>query len=350
MEFHPQVHRGLAKKDGLTPDNFQWEQWPISNLTMGHPVGYKSDIALICKCDMPGDIPQPNQYDENDQKLPDPVGIAFSRVKFQLYTEDGDKLAEGVGGLHEGESQCGFSGRELDKLWKLLKHRAIPLYVRLVAFPLFMYLKEDGSMMAAYANANQGYFSGKEIESKHLFKLKMNQDGDLLINNEPPPEQKEPEPNEEDIRSREEGDRIMREEREAQERMEREEKERVERENREHNERMEREKREQEEEQRKARDEADERRKREDAEHQRMKEEAARERERLGIKPPSGDIWEKLTNPPNDDGIYGALLNLWTGQYDPDEDGYRERLKEIRKNAQYKDAVDEVCRRLGWTI
>ena len=43
-------------------------------------------------------------------------------------------------------------------------------------------------------------------------------------------------------------------------------------------------------------------------------------------------------------------MNLWTAQYAPDDvDGYRARLKALRGEG-FADAVDEVCRRLGWTL
>ena len=43
-------------------------------------------------------------------------------------------------------------------------------------------------------------------------------------------------------------------------------------------------------------------------------------------------------------------MNLWSGQYDPDQDGFKARLVEIRQMDGMESAVDEVCRRLGWTL
>ena len=70
---------------------------------------------------------------------------------------------------------------------------------------------------------------------------------------------------------------------------------------------------------------------------------------RLGIKGP-GDITKALYGSTVETSEYLSLVNLWTAQYAPhDVDSYRARLKALRGEG-FADAVDEVCRCLGWTL
>ena len=255
------VHKN-AEKDGLSPSDFRFDQWPVSNARISHPLwNLPDDIALSYHCEVPADTPYPNQYDDNGQKIPDPLGMALAWVKLKLEdASTGDKLHEKVSTFHiNGKLVAYLSGAPL--LWKRLTPGGPGVEVRLRAYPLFFYLDKPGSARLDYATSADGYFKGEEIVSA-VYNIALDSEGAVLLNGEPAPSPPEFGPTEEEIREREESDRIMREEREAHERQEREIRERAARENREHNERMEREKREQEESNRKALKEAEAERKR----------------------------------------------------------------------------------------
>ena len=77
-----------------------------------------------------------------------------------------------------------------------------------------------------------------------------------------------------------------------------------------------------------------------------MEREAAEERKRLGIK--DDTIMDKLMSSNNEDGVYLALVNLWSAQYAPyDIDGYKNRLADIAKDEKFADAVNEILNRLN---
>ena len=58
-----------------------------------------------------------------------------------------------------------------------------------------------------------------------------------------------------------------------------------------------------------------------------------------------------LDDPPSEDGTYLAFVNAWNGMFAPDDvDGFRAFLTDKRQDSRFTGAVDEVCRRLGWTL
>ena len=109
-------------------------KWPVSNVTLAFPVGMPSDVALLGLCEMPKDVPVANQYDDAGNKLPDPVGICLSSVKFQIYTAGGEKLAEEAALPHEGKVRCVFGGKDLPAMWEHIRADG-DVRVRLVAWP-----------------------------------------------------------------------------------------------------------------------------------------------------------------------------------------------------------------------
>lgn len=361
MDWNDQVDKNAAMQDGRVPEDFQWDQWPVSNLILRHPISNKSDVSMICLCDMPIDTPQPNQYvlvepgtgdfgkDREYNKVPDPIGMALSWVEYRLYDADsGYEIAEGVGGLHDGQSRCGFSPGDLTSLWDRLVPGGGGVRVCVAALPSFMFLSEQGAGMLSYSNRSNGYFVGEEIGSP-VYVVSLDEHGDLLIDGYAREVSGDPLPTPDEIAEREWSDRVMREGREEYERGERKIREDVARENREHNERIERERREEAEIRRREREEADRRIERQRKERQAEDERAAAERKRLGISD-GGAVSKKLDDPPSEDRTYLALVNLWHGQYDPDESGFRDRLIDLRQDSSLTAAVDEIFRRLGWVL
>ena len=195
---------------------------------------------------------------------------------------------------------------------------------------------------------DRGHWPGQEVQSTR-YRLSRNEAGELLIDGVAAPKPTDPGPTPEEQAAIDASDRQMREERDAHARREQEIKDRAARENAEHNARMDREREAQEAEQRRQREEADARASREREENDRLDREAAAERAKLGIKGP-GDITEALYGSTVETGEYLSLVNLWTAQYAPDDvDGYRARLKALHGEG-FADAVDEVCRCLGWQL
>ena len=333
------------------------KQWPVSNVTLGHFPKTRSEVVLQALCDMPADTPTVNRYERDERypsseergwrKLPDPRGPALLMTMFELWAPyHEEKLAQTVGGLHEGKSRGGFSRDDLVPLWRLLDSNDV-VTVRIIAWPRFANIVRDGE--ADLFGPDRGHWPGKKVLSSR-YRLSRDEDGQLLIDGVAAPKPTDPGPTPEEQAAIDASDRQMAAEREAHERREQEIKDRAARENREHNERMEQERAERAEEQRRAQEEADARVAAERAENERLDREAAKERERLGIRGPD-DIMKALSDPPSEDGLYLALVNLWSAQYAPDDtDGFKARLADIRRQGQFAPAVDEVCRRLGWSL
>ena len=333
-------------------------KWPVSNVTLGHFPKTRSDVVLLALCDMPADTPTVNRYERDERhpsseergwrKLPDPRGPALLMVMFQLWAiyHGPRKVAETVGGLHEGKSMGGFSQRDLAPLWNLLDENDV-VTVRIDAWPRFANIVKYGE--AELFGPDRGHWPGEKVQSSR-YRLSLSENGELLIDGVAAPKPTDPGPTAEELAAIDASDRQMREEREAHERREREIRERAARENRENDERIARERREREEEQRQSRVREDARIAREAKEREEEDRRAAAERERLGIKEP-GAITDALYASSVETGEYLALVNLWTSTYDPhDIDGYKARIKEIAaSDPRFTDAVDEVRRCLGWT-
>ena len=191
-EWPPHVHRESAEQDGLTPDDFRFDQWPVSNVHLRHidvtqGEYFPDEIALVYRCDLPPDTPQCNQYDGNDNPLPDPVGMCISSVRFELLDyETGDKLDIDSRASHVDGAVMGLLGPG-GEIWNRLTPGA-SLRVQLTAFVKFFYLNEDGAAMLAYSaiSGNRGYFHSEQARST-TYILSMTENGTILIDGEAPP-------------------------------------------------------------------------------------------------------------------------------------------------------------------
>lgn len=344
MEWPEQVHQGMARRDGLTPKDFHYDRWPVFNVHLTHSVPGDPNFVTYYMAEFPAPPPQANQYvevepgtgehgkDREYDKLADPVGLALSRCVFELRAEeDGEVLHRDARAHTDGKVQGGDAGSGGSRaLWDRL---AAPpgqdgpvVEVRLVAFPMFMWLAEDGGMQGQYAVGHRGYFKGQEVRSP-VYRMQCRYDGTFLLDGEPRPEPAPPEPSEADIASREYGDRLMAAEKAERERLKREEEARLERE----------------------RIELEERYAREDAERekQRREEEARAEAER---KRNERYVQRNTVDPPKR-AILQNILDVhfsWIGSTDED------RIKVLRKyngvGGEWAEAAQLIANANGWTL
>ena len=175
MDWHPQVHREHAEADGRKPEDFQFEQWPVSNVRLEN--SDSRHYPFYFRCDMPKDTPVSNQYDDAGNKIPDPVGMCLQSVDFRLHDADtGARLAENVSLLTDGEAVS--KPRDRQPLWSVLTP-GTSIRVKLTAFPDFYFLNEQGGMVG-YANTSDGQFKGEEVESP-VYTLSMDHDGNVRV-------------------------------------------------------------------------------------------------------------------------------------------------------------------------
>ena len=182
-KWHPQVHKAEAMRDGLKPEDFRFEQWPVSNVRLRNikPGEYfPKDIALIYRCDMPATTPHANQYSEDGQKIPDPTGMALSWVKFELRDAETHFVLDKDLRDHADGKVTGMLGGRC-QLWKRLLPGGDAVRVRLHSVPMFYFLKDDGAAMLAYSNRSDGYFAGQE-ESSPEYSLIMDYNGEISLN------------------------------------------------------------------------------------------------------------------------------------------------------------------------
>ena len=227
-EWPADVRIGPAKADGLSPDDFTRDQWPVSNVRMALP-GYElpREICLCYQCDVPPDTPQVNVYDKDGNKVPDPVGMALSNIKFTLCEYENFKgtALDIAGSDHiDGFAQAFLPTKSDDLLWKKLTPGKT-IKVVLVATPVFFYVDGKGGGRLDYAATPDGYFRGKSVLSDP-FNLTLTMEGVLLLNGEERPKA----PGFRDEESFAEYDRLVAEEKAEHERKERQMRERLARE------------------------------------------------------------------------------------------------------------------------
>ena len=225
-EWPADVRRGTAEADGLTPADFRRDQWPVSNVRMALP-GYElpREICICYQCDVPPDTPQVNVYDKDGNKVPDPVGMALSNIKFTLREAGKQTELDIAGSDHiNGFAQAFLPTKSDDLLWKKLTPGKT-IQVILVATPVFFYVDGNGGGRLDYAVTPDGYLRGKSVSSG-IFNLTLTTEGILLLNGEERP--KAPEFRDEE--SFTEYDRIVAEEKAEHERKERQMRERLARE------------------------------------------------------------------------------------------------------------------------
>lgn len=215
--WHPQIHRRTAEKNGRTPADFTWLNYPISDVRLALPPRNVAQM-LLYSAKLPVETPQVNQYFKAEAREPGkeykPVqfgsetwwalqvsGTALSRVKFLLIDAvDGEVLHEAstghIEGLVEGGMGEGPKAREA-RLWKYLLPGKT-LRVRLEAVPLFFpYVDpETGSGGNEYATVNDGYLGGEVVISPEYELRLTSNDLDapphLLLDGQPAPEPEAP--------------------------------------------------------------------------------------------------------------------------------------------------------------
>ena len=186
-EWPSDVHRQHAEADGLTANDFRRDQWPISNVRMALP-GYElpREICVCYQCDVPPDTPQVNVYDKDGNKVPDPVGMALSNIKFTLYEAGTQTELDMAGSDHvDGFAQAFLPTKSDDLLWKKLTPGKT-IQVILVATPVFFYVDGKGGGRLDYAATPDGYLRGESVSSS-IFNLTLTTEGVLLLNGEERP-------------------------------------------------------------------------------------------------------------------------------------------------------------------
>lgn len=194
QEWPSHIHREYAEQDGLTPDDLRFEQWPVSNVALRHiaPDEYfPEDIALVYSCQIPSETPHCNQYDDNNNPIPNPVGMALQSVHFELQNATTGEILDEDPRDHDNGNVIGFLGGRC-ALWNYLSP-GTSIQVRLVAYPLFYYINRDGAAMLAYAIGNNQHFRGATIESD-IYTLSMNENGGILLDGQPRPQAAEEAP------------------------------------------------------------------------------------------------------------------------------------------------------------
>ena len=178
-EWPPEVHRATAEADGRSPEDFQFRQWPVSNVRLEN--SNRRAYPFYFRCNMPTTTPIGNQYDDAGNKIPDPVGMCLQSVDFRLHDADtGEKLAENGSLLSDGEAVS--KPRDRQPLWNVLTP-GMSIKVKLVALPDFYFLDENGSARLDYGAASDGQFKGAEVESP-VYTLSMDQDGNVTVGGE----------------------------------------------------------------------------------------------------------------------------------------------------------------------
>lgn len=182
-DWNPQVNKKYATQDGLSQDDFRYEQYTLSDLELVIPSErYPASIVLAYRCNIPADTPHANQYEQNDTgdwvQLPDPVGIALASVETQLISLKGEIVIQEDGRDHiDGQIEGSFS----DKIWEKLDiEPGQSVKVKLSATPLFYYLNDEGGANMTYAATSDGYFKGKTLESK-VYTISIDEDEQVSI-------------------------------------------------------------------------------------------------------------------------------------------------------------------------
>lgn len=209
MMWPNQVNTRFAEQDGLTPADFDYKRWPVSNVRIRHlePGERYRYQALAYLCDISPDTPQANLYDADGKPIPDPQGICLSNVRFTLVDAGSYDILDTDNRDHDNGQVFGFLGRGAI-LWDRLKP-GTSLDVRLQAVPMFMYIGADGGVHAEYALQNNGYFGGALVESD-VHTLTITADGELLLDGKAQPPEPPPAPpvyTEEELRLQAEMDR-----------------------------------------------------------------------------------------------------------------------------------------------
>lgn len=192
----PWVRREYAELDGRKPEDFRFDQWPVSGVQLTHfspeeQLQVPNEIVLAYRCDIPASTPQTNVYDLVDGKYvqrPDPTGMALARVRFELRDADtGEVLDQDSRANHEDGKVLGLLG-DARHSSNLLWERTLdgPVRVQLAAFPFFYFLADDGGVKGSYFIGYQGYIKGAESVSP-VYKLEVRNNVVILDDAVAPP-------------------------------------------------------------------------------------------------------------------------------------------------------------------
>lgn len=199
--WHPQIHRPSAEADGLTPADFTWRDYPVTNVRLEMRDWDTQPVVYLA--DMPAHTPQVNAYYRPEERQPGctykgvrfgqetwyellVTGSALSRVVFTLVDLADSKVVHEaatdlVNGLLEAGIATGTVTQERSLIWK----RLVPggsLQVRLDAVPLFFpYINPaTGDGGNHYSNVNNGYLVG-DVASSRVYTLAMDHNGNLSL-------------------------------------------------------------------------------------------------------------------------------------------------------------------------
>ena len=190
MTYGPQVDERSARQDGRSPEDFRFEQWPVSNVRIENSTSRY--FPFFMRCDIAEGTPLDNQYVEaRDRKpdvlyqdagggwwkIPDPVGMCLARVEFELWGDGESLMIAEADTLPTAGVAQGKPGRR-DKIWQLLTPRTT-IKVRLFAYPVFYFLNEQGGMVS-YSTRSDGHFVGDTISSP-LYSLFMDDNGSVMV-------------------------------------------------------------------------------------------------------------------------------------------------------------------------
>ena len=167
MNWPSQVRKDFAKQDGLTPEDFQYGKWPVSNARIEFPpYGTPRSQMLAYRCDMAARHAAPQPVRGRRHPGAGPEG---HRPRLGPAQAPGRRQPR-----HPGRGPAGprrWEGArvagDVSPLWHRLKPGKM-LQVKLVAVPEFFYLDENGGGNLSYCTNPNGYFHGEEVESQVL--------------------------------------------------------------------------------------------------------------------------------------------------------------------------------------
>ena len=180
VEWHPQVHQETAIQDGKGPEDFQFEQWEVSDIFI--VPDRRCGIAIHCK--VPEDTPEANRYTATGQKIPDPVGMALAHVDFTVRDLVNRSVLMRQDSVGHDEGELVAYGMSKVLLWEKLRNEGDVVDVYVTARPSFYYLNEKGGAVS-YSNTGNGMFHGKTEVSSPI-RLTTESNGMVRVDELPP--------------------------------------------------------------------------------------------------------------------------------------------------------------------
>ena len=204
-QWHPQIDRQAAEAAGLTPADFTWLDYPVSDVGLRPAARTDRYQALYYDALIPASTPQVNQYCRADERDPHltykevrfgretwwellVTGTALQAVWFELVDVDDGTIWHRAGAGHKaGVVTAGIStdakGRGRKIFNRLVRG---PLRVRLECQPKFFpRINEKGGAELYLASTGDGHLHGKRVRgSEHV--LSMSEDHHLLVDGAAP--------------------------------------------------------------------------------------------------------------------------------------------------------------------